>query len=94
VPFRNAQTHFEDILQSIDHIDEFLAGIDFDGYREDRKTGPPLNVSYRLLPKPRSGLAMRLRRYARDQIGRDFAGWGIFFGMCITGWMTRSCGIR
>jgi uncharacterized protein with HEPN domain len=38
VPFRNAQTHFEDILQSIDHIDEFLAGVDFEGYREDRKT--------------------------------------------------------
>jgi uncharacterized protein with HEPN domain len=38
VPFRNAQTHFEDILQSIDHIEEFLAGIDFEGYREDRKT--------------------------------------------------------
>ena len=38
MPFRNAQTHFEDILQSIDHIEEFLAGIDFEGYREDRKT--------------------------------------------------------
>jgi uncharacterized protein with HEPN domain len=38
VPFRNAQTHFEDILQSIDHIDTFLAGTDFEGYREDRKT--------------------------------------------------------
>jgi uncharacterized protein with HEPN domain len=41
VPFRNARTHFEDILQSIDHIDAFLAGIDFEGYqgyREDRKT--------------------------------------------------------
>ena len=38
MPFRNAQTHFEDILQSIDHIDEFLAGIDFEEYREDRKT--------------------------------------------------------
>jgi uncharacterized protein with HEPN domain len=38
VPFRNAQTRFEDILQSIDHIDEFLAGVDFEGYREDRKS--------------------------------------------------------
>ena len=38
MPFRNAQTHFEDILQSIDHIEEFLAGINFEGYREDRKT--------------------------------------------------------
>ena len=25
-------------MQSIDHIEEFLAGIDFEGYREDRKT--------------------------------------------------------
>lgn len=38
MPFRNARTHLEDILQSIDHIDEFLAGIDFEGYRQDRKT--------------------------------------------------------
>jgi uncharacterized protein with HEPN domain len=38
MPFRSAQTHLEDILQSIDHIDEFLAGTDFEGYREDRKT--------------------------------------------------------
>jgi uncharacterized protein with HEPN domain len=38
VPFRNAQTHLEDILHSIDHIDEFLAGMDFEGYRKDRKT--------------------------------------------------------
>jgi uncharacterized protein with HEPN domain len=38
LPFRNARTHFEDILQSIDHIDEFLAGMDFEGYSKDRKT--------------------------------------------------------
>jgi uncharacterized protein with HEPN domain len=38
VPFRNAQSHLEDILQSIDHIDTFLAVTEFEGYREDRKT--------------------------------------------------------
>jgi uncharacterized protein with HEPN domain len=38
VPFRNARTHLEDILQSTEHIDEFLLGIDFEGYKEDRKT--------------------------------------------------------
>jgi uncharacterized protein with HEPN domain len=38
VPFRNVHTHFKDILQSIDHIGEFIAGIDFEGYQEDRKT--------------------------------------------------------
>jgi uncharacterized protein with HEPN domain len=38
LPFRNAQTHLADILQSIDHIHEFLGGLDFEGYKEDRKT--------------------------------------------------------
>ena len=38
MPFRNAQTHFEDILQSIDHIDEFLAKINFEKYQKDQKT--------------------------------------------------------
>lgn len=38
MPFRNARTHLEDILQSIDHIDDFLAGLEFEGYQDDRKT--------------------------------------------------------
>jgi uncharacterized protein with HEPN domain len=38
VPFRSARNHLEDILQSIDHIDEFLAGLGFEGYQGDRKT--------------------------------------------------------
>ncbi len=38
VPFRSAKTHLEDILQSIEHVDEFLEGLDFEGYLEDRKT--------------------------------------------------------
>ena len=37
MPFRNARTHLEDILQSIDHIDDFLAGLDFESYQNDRK---------------------------------------------------------
>jgi uncharacterized protein with HEPN domain len=38
VPFRDSATHLRDILQAIDAIDEFLAGIDLSGYKGDRKT--------------------------------------------------------
>lgn len=38
MPFRDNPTHFRDILEAIDHIDEFLEGLDFEGYQEDLKT--------------------------------------------------------
>lgn len=38
MPFRNAATHLRDIIESIDHIEEFLGGIDFSAYRADLKT--------------------------------------------------------
>ena len=38
MPSRNAQTHLQDILESIDLIHEFLADMDFEAYKEDAKT--------------------------------------------------------
>lgn len=38
MPFRDAQTHFRDILESIGHINEFLGDMDFETYQSDRKT--------------------------------------------------------
>jgi uncharacterized protein with HEPN domain len=38
VPFRNARNHLEDILQSINHIDQFLSEFSFTEYQADRKT--------------------------------------------------------
>ena len=38
MPFRDFQTHFQDILESIGNIDKFLAGMDYEAYRTDRKT--------------------------------------------------------
>lgn len=38
LPFRDNPTHFRDILDAINHIDGFLAGIDFKMYQEDLKT--------------------------------------------------------
>jgi uncharacterized protein with HEPN domain len=38
LPFRDFQTHFQNILESIGNIDKFLAGMDYEPYRTDRKT--------------------------------------------------------
>jgi uncharacterized protein with HEPN domain len=38
LPFRDAEPHLRDILESINNIDTFLGDIDFDGYRGDLKT--------------------------------------------------------
>ena len=38
MPFRDAQSHLRDIHEGIDHIDEFLKGMDFEAYSMDLKT--------------------------------------------------------
>lgn len=38
MPFRDAQTHFQGILDSIDLIDLFLKDLDFEGYQGHLKT--------------------------------------------------------
>jgi uncharacterized protein with HEPN domain len=75
VPFRNAQTHLEDILQSIDHIDEFLAGIDFEEYRQDRKTRSAVERELQIITEAAIRLGDEAETLCLDRIGRDFAGW-------------------
>jgi uncharacterized protein with HEPN domain len=38
LPFRSDATHLRDILEGIDHIEAFLAGMDFEKYKADLKT--------------------------------------------------------
>lgn len=38
MPFRDAPTHFRDILEGIEHIETFLAGMDFNSYVKDQRT--------------------------------------------------------
>jgi uncharacterized protein with HEPN domain len=38
LPFRDARTHFRDILDSIERIDSFVLGMDFFAYQKDIKT--------------------------------------------------------
>ena len=38
MPFEDAQSHLRDIRESIQHIDEFVSGMDFGSFRDDAKT--------------------------------------------------------
>lgn len=38
MPFSDPQRHLQDVLDSIDKIDEFTADMDLTGYRNDEKT--------------------------------------------------------
>lgn len=38
MPFRDAENHLRDILESIEHIEMFLNGVDFDSYKADIRT--------------------------------------------------------
>ena len=38
MPFEDARSHFEDILESIQQIERFVAGMDLEAYRQDDKT--------------------------------------------------------
>jgi uncharacterized protein with HEPN domain len=38
LPFRSDTTHLREILEGVDHIEAFLAGMDFEKYRADLKT--------------------------------------------------------
>jgi len=93
VPFRNAQTHFEDILQSIDHIDEFLAGIGFEGYREDRKTRSAVERELQIITEAAIRLGDEAETLCPGPDWKGFRGMGNILRR-ITGWMTKSYGTR
>jgi uncharacterized protein with HEPN domain len=38
LPFRDAENHLRDILESIEHIEMFLEGVGFDSYKADIRT--------------------------------------------------------
>jgi uncharacterized protein with HEPN domain len=38
LPFRNNETHLRDILEGIEHVDSFLAGMSLAAYKADIKT--------------------------------------------------------
>src|SRR5271170_8115946 len=76
VPFRNAKSHLEDILQSIDHIDDFLTGLDFEGYREDRKTRSAVERELQIITEAAIRLGDEAETLCPGQDWKGFRGMG------------------
>ncbi len=59
MPFRDAQTHFRDILDAVALVDEFVGAMDFEAYQADPKTKAAVErelqiiteAAYRLTPE-------------------------------------------
>jgi uncharacterized protein with HEPN domain len=78
LPFRDNPTHFRDILDAIDHIDEFLNGIDFEAYQEDLKTKSAVERQMQIITEAAYRLDEDGETMAPALIGRAFVGWEIF----------------
>ncbi|HEY1995330.1 MAG TPA: HepT-like ribonuclease domain-containing protein [Edaphobacter sp.] len=76
MPFRNVQTHFKDILQSIDHIGEFIAGIDFEGYQEDRKTRSAVERELQIITEAATRLGEEAETFVPGPDWKGFRGMG------------------
>jgi uncharacterized protein with HEPN domain len=93
LPFRDNPTHFRDILDAIDHIGEFLNGIDFEAYQEDLKTKSAVERQMQIITEAAHWVRMG-RRWPPASIGRVFAGWAIFYDMRTIASMIRSSGTQ
>lgn len=72
MPFRDNARHFEDILQAIDHVENFLAEIDLKAYRSDFKTKSAVERQMQVITEA----AVRLGEQAAVIApGPDWKGW-------------------
>jgi uncharacterized protein with HEPN domain len=89
LPFRSKATHLQDILDGIDHIEGFLAGMDFEKYKSDLRTKSAVERQLQIVTEAAKRLGDMPNRSARGLTGLDFVEWEIFCGMAITRSMTR-----
>ena len=94
MPFRDAEQHLRDILESINNIDTFLGDMDFDGYRGDQKTKSAVERQMQIITRLRFAWEMMGIAFVLALIGRASAVWGIYCGTGTTELTTRSLGTR
>jgi uncharacterized protein with HEPN domain len=69
LPFRDARTHLEDIINSIDLIDDFIGTMDFEIYSQDLKTKSAVERQMQIITEAARRLAMKLPPCARGLTG-------------------------
>lgn len=73
MPFEDGVSLLQDILDSVEAIQRFVAGMDIESFRCDEKAAPQLSASSRSSAKLPFGLATGPLKYARNFHGAIFA---------------------
>jgi uncharacterized protein with HEPN domain len=76
LPFRDPRIHFQDILESIGHIDAFVAGMSFEAYRSDRKTRSAVERELQIITEAAIRLSVDAERLCPGPDWKGFRGMG------------------
>lgn len=76
MPFRDSERHFRDILESIDHIDEFIDGLNFEAYRKDSKTKSAVERQMQILTEAAKRLGTEAEILCPGPDWKGFCGMG------------------
>ena len=94
MPFRDAEQHLRDILESVNNIDTFLGDMNFDVYRVDQKTKSAVERQIQIITEAPVRLGDDGGRLCPGVDWKGFRGMGTYCGTGTTELMTRSSGTQ
>jgi uncharacterized protein with HEPN domain len=94
LPFRDAEQHLRDIVESINNIDKFLGDMAFDVYRGDLKTKSAVERQMQIITEAAVRLGDDGDRLCPGVDWKGSAAWGTYCGTGTTELTTSSFGTR
>jgi uncharacterized protein with HEPN domain len=76
LPFRSTQSHLRDILDSVNNIELFVGTMDFDAYRNDRKTKSAVERELQIITEAAIRLGDEAEILCPGQDWKGFRGMG------------------
>ena len=76
MPFRDVQSHLRDILESINNIELFVGNMEFDAYRDDRKTKSAVERELQIITEAAVRLGDEAETLCPGQDWKGFRGMG------------------
>jgi uncharacterized protein with HEPN domain len=92
--FRTSRDHLTDILEGIQLIDTFIAGLDLPDYREDMKTKSAVECQLQIITEAAYRLGDEASTVCPGPDWKGLRAMGTSSAMAITRWTTRLSGIR
>jgi uncharacterized protein with HEPN domain len=88
MPFNDPRRHFEDVLDAIDKIEEFIEAIDLNAYRADDKTKAAVERKIQVLTEAIIRLEDESPAHIPRSIKAGIVAWAIYFDTPTIGWTT------